>query len=232
MYESPAALGTGCDIVGLCVTGDEDVRDVVLRDGDGLLSGMRAGSVIAIHSTISPATAADVAHAATRTGVHVLDAPVSGGPGGARAGTMTVMVGGDADVLAMARPVFESFASTIVHLGPIGSGQLMKLLNNNLCYATVAMSISTLAIAAQLGIDPDVAAAVMATSSGASMGLRIVSDEMLLSKAVGPTSNMAKDVALFHAILADHGLAGEPMAKAAASAPGRVIEFAKQRGTG
>src|SRR3546814_14956400 len=109
---------------------------------------MRPGSVLAIHSTLLPETVIGLDKAARARGVHVLDAPVSGGHNGAKAGTMTVMVGGTSDALDIARPVFNSFARLVAHLGPVGSGQLIKLLTNNLASATVVASIYALERAA------------------------------------------------------------------------------------
>ena len=214
---SPIALGAACAMVGICVVNDDDVREVVLHDGQGVLYGLGPGSVLAIHSTVAPQTVIDLARIAGERGVHVLDAPVSGGSRGARAATMTVMVGGEPTALEIARPIFATFASDIAHLGPVGSGQLMKLLNNNLCYANTTMAISALELAEQLGMDARVAASVLKVSSGASVGLSILTEESTLRKASGPTSNIAKDVGHFRHLLDDRGLADAPLASAAAT---------------
>src|SRR3546814_12335020 len=89
---------------------------------------------------------------------------------------MTVMVGGTSDALDIARPVFNSFARLVAHLGPVGSGQLIKLLNNNLAYANVVASIDALELAEQLGTDREVAIEVIQLSSGASHALAILAD--------------------------------------------------------
>src|SRR5690606_13897357 len=156
---SVAALASGCDLLGICVVNDDDVRDVLLAGG--ALEAMRPGGVIAVHSTLLPQTVIDLGGLARKRGLHLLDAPVSGGARGAEAGTMTVMVGDDAEPLQRARPVFEAFATSIPHLGPLGSGQLMKLLNNNLCYANLTMGIYALELAAQLRMDPAVVAGII-----------------------------------------------------------------------
>ncbi len=225
---SPMSLGAACAMVGICVAHDDDVRDVVLRDGEGVLYGMAPGGVIAIHSTVAPETVIDLERAARERGVHLLDAPVSGGHRGALAATMTVMVGGDTAALEIARPVFATFASTITHLGPVGSAQLMKLLNNNLCYANAAMAISALELAEQLGMDSRVAAGLLKVSSGASVGLSIVIEESSLRKASGPTSNIAKDVKHFRHVLEERGLVDAALATAAATAAGRIDAYAKR----
>lgn len=126
---SPAQLGAASDVVGLCVVADADVEDVLVRD-DGVLSGMSPGGVVVIHSTIHPETCRRLADQAANFQIALVDAPVSGGGGAAAEGSLLVMVGGnDADV-ARCRPVLETFGNPIVHLGPLGSGQMVKLLNN------------------------------------------------------------------------------------------------------
>jgi 3-hydroxyisobutyrate dehydrogenase len=225
---SPLALGAACDLVGVCVTSDDDVRDVVLRDGDGVLFGMRPGSILVIHSTVAPETVIELDAMARLRGVHVLDGPVSGGPQGAAAGTMTIMVGGEADPLARARPVFESFASTIALLGAVGSGQLMKLVNNNLCFANMVTSIHALDMAERLGMDRAVVADLVKVSSGASTGFTIVTDETLLRKASGPTSNVRKDFTHLAAVLDGRGLPSEPLLSISATAADLVSDLARR----
>ena len=160
--ETPAALARERNSVGICVLSDNDVREVVLGD-TGVLSGMGPGGLMMIHSTVAPDTVIELDRLAREKGVHLLDAPVSGGARGALAGTMTVMVGGETSALDIARPVLESFATNIPHLGTVGAGQMMKLLNNTLCYANMVLSISALELAEQLGIDRRRAGEIMAT---------------------------------------------------------------------
>lgn len=190
---TPAALAAGCDLIGICVINDDDVREV-LGGPAGVLAGVRPGTIIAIHSTILPETITELAALAAEKGAFLFDAPVSGGPRGAEAGTMTVMAGGDAGVLARAKPVFESFADTIMHLGPLGSGLMVKLINNNLCFANMTMGIHALELARRLGIDMEVAASVITASSGASVGFGLLTDPVLFAKITGPGSNVAKDI--------------------------------------
>lgn len=223
--DSPQALGAACDIVGVCVVNDDDVRQVVLRDGAGVLFGMKPGGVIAIHSTLLPRTVIDLAEAAKPYGVHILDAPVSGGHRNAVTGTMTVMAGGDPEALALARPVFESFATTIAHLGPVGSGQLVKLLNNNLCYANVALGLHALELAEKLGMDRTVAADMIKASSGASAGFNIIVDDRMLRKISGGDSNLPKDVAHFMEVLADRDIPADPLTALSGSAAEKLKAF-------
>lgn len=119
---SPAELAAASDLVCLCVIGDADIDE--LTDGEhGLLSAMQPGGVIAVHSTVHPDTCRKLAKRAAALGVSVVDAPVSGGGGAAAEGRLLVMAGGDADVVERCRPVFETYADPVVHLGELGSGR-------------------------------------------------------------------------------------------------------------
>lgn len=148
---TPAELGAASDLVCLCVVGDDDVREVV--DGDtGVLAGLQPGAIIAIHSTVHPDTCAEIAEKASARGVSVIDAPVSGGGPAVEAGTLLVMTGGDEDVVDRCRPVFASYADPVVYLGPLGSGQNAKILNNLLFSANLGSAVSTLELGESLGI--------------------------------------------------------------------------------
>ena len=116
---TPAELGAASDLVCLCVVGDDDVKQVL--EGDtGVLAGMAPGGIIAIHSTVHPDTCREIAEAAGKLGISVIDAPVSGGAPAVEAGTLMVMVGGDEAEVEKCRPVFATYSDAIVHLGRIG----------------------------------------------------------------------------------------------------------------
>ncbi|MBL7501269.1 NAD(P)-dependent oxidoreductase [Frankia sp. CNm7] len=170
---TPAELGEASDVVGICVVADADVEDVLLRP-DGVLAGMAPGGLVAIHSTIHPDTCRRLAEAAGERGVAVIDAPVSGGGGAAAARGLLVMAGGAAEDVERARPVLETFANPLLHLGPLGSGQLAKLLNNFVFTAQVGLALDTFAFADRLGIDRAAAAAVLAGGSGGSRAAAIL----------------------------------------------------------
>lgn len=222
---SPAELGAACDLVGLCVVNDDDVRDVVL-DG-GLLAAMKPGSILAIHSTLLPETVIAIDRAARERNVHVLDAPVSGGATGAREGTMTVMVGGDAEPLETARPVFDTFATTIAHLGPIGSGQMIKLLNNNLAYANLVMAINALELADGLGMDRQTVIDVIRESSGYSHGFNILTNATLFHKVTSLGSNLRKDVHHLLEVASARGLDEAGLLAVSNTADARLKAFAR-----
>jgi len=136
---TPAELGAASDIVCLCVVADADVEDVLLRP-DGVLTGMAPGGVVVLHSTIHPDTCRRVADEAAKREIAVVDAPVSGGGAAAAERRLLVMAGGQEADVARCRPVFDAFADPVIHLGPLGSGQLAKLLNNFVFTAQVGLA--------------------------------------------------------------------------------------------
>ncbi|MBJ2121963.1 NAD(P)-dependent oxidoreductase [Arthrobacter sp. MSA 4-2] len=125
-----ADLGAVSDVVGLCLREDSDIEDVLTTGG--LLDSMRPGTILINHGTGLPGYASSLADRAARAGVVVLDAPVSGGRPGAEAKRLTTIVGGPEQALDKVRPVLESFSATIAHMGPTGTGQTGKLINNAL----------------------------------------------------------------------------------------------------
>ncbi len=122
---SPAELAGAVDLVITCVSADADLLAVI----DALAPGLKPGTVVVDCSTVSAQTAQDAARRVGEHGGHFLDAPVSGGVEGARAGTLAMMVGGDAEVLERVRPALETMARAVVHMGPVGSGQATKAVN-------------------------------------------------------------------------------------------------------
>ena len=151
---SPAELAAASDLVCLCVVGDDDVREVLYGQA-GVLAGLAAGGIVAVHSTVHPDTCREVAESAAKHGISVIDAPVSGGSPAVAAGTLLVMAGGEEEVVERCRPVFATYADPIVHLGPLGSGQVAKILNNLLFSANLGSAISTLELGESLGVPRD-----------------------------------------------------------------------------
>jgi len=121
----PGSMAAESDVLVSCVSRDQDVLEVV----DALTPRIRPGAVMVDCSTISASTAREAASRLSQAGAGFLDCPVSGGTEGAKAGTLSIMVGGDADCLEQARPVLEAMGRTIVHLGPVGAGQAAKATN-------------------------------------------------------------------------------------------------------
>ena len=198
--DSPAALAAACDIVCLCVVDDAGVRDMTAE----MLPHMRSGAVLVIHSTVHPDTVRALASDAAAAGVDVLDAPVSGGGPGAAAGTLTVMAGGHDDVLARVRPVMESYAGLIAHLGDVGAGQAAKLVNNAMMAANMAVADAAFRAADALNIAPQALAELVKVSSGRSFGFEI---RARMPDPMGWTHGAAllsKDVGLLSALLPDN----------------------------
>jgi 3-hydroxyisobutyrate dehydrogenase len=140
------------DIVITMVTDTPDVQQVVLGPS-GALSGLRPGATIIDMSTISPTVTREIATDCQKQGVHFLDAPVSGGEGGAVAGTLSIMVGGEADVFNSCLPVFQAMGKNIIHVGPSGAGQLVKL-SNQIAVAVTNLAMSeALIFAAKAGVN-------------------------------------------------------------------------------
>jgi 3-hydroxyisobutyrate dehydrogenase-like beta-hydroxyacid dehydrogenase len=167
---TPAELGAASDLVCLCVVGDDDVKQVL--EGDtGVLAGLAPGAIIAIHSTVHPDTCREIAKSAADKGISVIDAPVSGGAPAVSEGSLLVMVGGDEDIVAKARPVFATYSDAIVHLGPLGSGQVTKILNNLLFTANLGSAMSTLELGESLGIPRDKLCEVVTRGSAGSKAL-------------------------------------------------------------
>lgn len=163
---SIADLGAGAAHVGVCVVDDAGVRDVC----GALIASMQSGARIAIHSTVHPETCIALAKEGAARGVQIIDAPVSGGAPAASAGALTLMAGGDAEAFAAAKPVFESFAKLIVHLGGVGAGQQAKLINNALMTAHMALAHHALEAGAQLKLDRAALIELIKASSGRSFG--------------------------------------------------------------
>jgi 3-hydroxyisobutyrate dehydrogenase-like beta-hydroxyacid dehydrogenase len=167
---SPAELATASDLVCVCVRDDADTEEVV----DAVLGGLAAGGVIAVHSTVHPGTCRRLAERAQAGGVRLIDAPVSGGAPAAEAGRLLVMLGGDEEAVEFCRPVFGSFGDPIVHLGPVGAGQVTKLLNNAAFTAHLGVAVSLLALGRSLGVDQLRLADVISHGSGNSFALERV----------------------------------------------------------
>ena len=150
--DTAAAAADGADVVLACVGADADLRAVTLG-ADGAFAAMAPGAVFIDHTTVSAAIARELAEAGTARGLHVVDAPVSGGQAGAENGALTIMCGGTAEAFARAEPVIAAYARRIGHMGPAGSGQLTKMVNQ-LCIAGVLQGLAEgLAFGTAAGLD-------------------------------------------------------------------------------
>lgn len=214
---SPAEVGRASDVVGICVVADTDVEEVVLG-ADGVLAGMEPGGIVAVHSTVHPETCRRLAERAGRRGIDLIDAPVSGGGGAAAQGRLLVMVGGEEAVLERARPVLAAYGDPIVHLGPVGSGQVAKLLNNLVFTAQLALALETYEFAHRLGLGREALAQVLAAGSGASFGAQVVAGSGFGTAGLRQVAAtvLTKDVNLMHDV-----------AEKAGTEPPHVLELAR-----
>ena len=150
---TPAAAAKGAEIVFACVGNDDDLRSI-LKGPDGAFAGMAKGSVFVDHTTASAEVARESAETAAGLGLGFLDAPVSGGQAGAENGKLTVMVGGDPAQFDRVKPVIDAYARACTLLGPVGAGQLTKMVNQ-ICIAGLVQGLSEgVNFALKAGLDP------------------------------------------------------------------------------
>ena len=163
--DSPRDAATGAELVITMLPAAAHVRSVWLGE-DGVLAGIGQGVPAVDCSTIDPQTIRDVAAAAAKQGVAVADAPVSGGTGGAQAGTLTFMVGATAQLFATLQPVLAQMGRNIVHCGDVGTGQIAKICNNLLLGISMVGVSEAMALGDALGIDTQVLAGIINSSTG------------------------------------------------------------------
>jgi 3-hydroxyisobutyrate dehydrogenase len=162
---SAADCARGVEVVVTMLPSSPHVRSVYLGEY-GILKGAATKTPLIDSSTIDPLTAREVAMDAKAKGCPMVDAPVSGGVGGAEAGTLTFMVGGDPRDFEAARPILQAMGKNIVHCGGIGNGQVAKICNNMMLAVEMIATAEGMTLAAKLGMDPKVFAAIVNTSSG------------------------------------------------------------------
>lgn len=167
---SAAATLDGAEVVISMLPASQHVESLYLGD-NGLLAKIAAGTLIIDSSTIAAASSRKVAEAGAKRGIAVLDAPVSGGTGGAVAGTLTFMVGGATQDLERARPLLEKMGANIFHAGDAGAGQTAKICNNMLLGILMIGTSEALALGVANGLDPKVLSEIMRRSSGGNWAL-------------------------------------------------------------
>lgn len=161
---SPAELAGRCSVVITCVSDTPDVEDVVLGE-QGAIHGLQAGSLLIDMSTISPQATQTMSRRLAENGVHMLDAPVSGGSEGAARGTLSIMVGGEEEQVARAMPLLQAMGQSITHVGGQGAGQMVKLVNQILVVVTM-LGVGEALLFAQAG-NLDLQKTLDAVSQGA-----------------------------------------------------------------
>lgn len=185
-------LGAACDVVGLCVTGDADVIDLV---ENGLLYSMRPGSTVIVHSTVAPQTCQRLGEVAASAGIDVLDAPVSGGPDAAQAGRLSVMVGGHSNAYRRSLPIMDTYGDPVIYLGALGNGLRAKIINNLAFIANMAVSERALRIGQSLGIAQKDLENVLRQGSARSMALEVL-DRTFTGHAAHAAALFEKDLGL------------------------------------
>jgi len=195
-------VGDGAEVVVVCVFTDEQVAQVCL--GSELVSAMPPRAAIVIHTTGSPRTAQAVA--AEAPGIDVIDAPVSGGPHNIAGGDVTLFVGGSADAFARVRPMLACYGDPILHVGPLGSGQGVKLVNNALFAAQIGLLRETVALGQRLGVDEAKLLEAITHGSGASRVGGFVAAGGSVAAFVERTGEfIGKDVDIVRKIVAELG---------------------------
>lgn len=202
----PADAVKGAQVVVTCLSTSPDVAS--LLDGPtGLLAGVARGSILVDCTSGDPATSRSIAARLAERGVDFLDAPVSGGVSGAEKGTLTVMIGGTADVLERARPVIATFGQKIVHCGDVGAGDSVKAMNQFLLAVHIWSAGEALVGLVKEGVKPGVALDVINASSGRSNASMNLFPERVLTRAFPRTFRLAlldKDIGIAAGIARSH----------------------------
>lgn len=205
--DSPAEVAARCRLVLTMVTDTPDVEAVLLGPG-GAAERLEAGSRVVDLSTISPAATVRMADRLAARGITLLDAPVTGGEAGAREATLTIMVGGPKEAFEHVRPVLEHLGKRIVHVGPSGSGQMLKACNQILCAVNMIGVCEALLLARRAGLDQNLALDTLAGGAGGSwawtnLGRRIIDGDLkpafmikLMQKDLRIVQSMAQELAL------------------------------------
>jgi len=217
---TPAELGAASDLLAICVVDDAGV-DQVLRGPDGALGSMADGAVVVVHSTVHPSTCLRLQE--DFPSLHFVDAPVSGGGHKAAEGELLVMVGGADEIVARCRPVLETFGNPVLHVGPLGSGQEAKVLNNAVFAAQLALAAEVYGLAASRRLDQQAIATILSSGSGRSYAAEVVAGSGYDLAGLAPFAGelLAKDVG----ILADRASltpSGSPLLSAADAALERM----------
>lgn len=218
--KSAAETVAGAEVVISMLPASAHVEGLFLGGAGkpGLLESIQAGTLVIDSSTIAAATSRKVAEAAAAKGVAMIDAPVSGGTGGAIAGTLTFMVGGETKDLERARPVLEKMAANIFHAGAAGAGQTAKICNNMLLGILMIGTSEALALGVANGLDPKVLSEIMRRSSGGNWALEKYNPVPGVMEAAPASKNYAGGFGT-DLMLKDLGLAQENATAVRAATP-------------
>jgi 3-hydroxyisobutyrate dehydrogenase-like beta-hydroxyacid dehydrogenase len=210
VHDSPASLAAAVDILALCLRDDRDIWEVL--GTPGVEDALRPGLIVVNHGTGDPGENREIAGHLAGKGVAYLDAPVSGGGAGARVRALTTMAGGDRETYQKCEPVFAAFSRTVAYMGPSGSGQVTKLLNNAMTMSNLDNAVDLIRLLSGLGMNVQAVIDVIDVSSGGSAILRILSsDDMTPEIAPHIQGLMRKDIEHFADAIRDCGLDPQPL---------------------
>jgi 3-hydroxyisobutyrate dehydrogenase len=204
---TPAEAVTGAEVVITCLPSSVEV-EAVLHGEHGMLESLREGAVLIDCTSGDPPTSRSIAAELGGRGVEFIDAPVSGGTIAAKAGTLTVMWGGDESTFERVRPVVEAFGKKIVHAGPVGAGDALKAVNNALLAVHILSAAEGLAILVKAGVNPATALDVINASSGRSNSSENLIPQRVLTRAFPRTFRLAlleKDIGIAAVLAEDLG---------------------------
>jgi 3-hydroxyisobutyrate dehydrogenase-like beta-hydroxyacid dehydrogenase len=206
-FTNAAELAARCEVVILVLTGSPQV-EAVLTGADGVLAGLKPGSVVIDCSTAIPASTLRMAQAVQAAGSRMLDAPMTRTPKEAAEGRLNLLVGGDVALFAALRPVLACFSENITHVGAVGAGHSMKLLHNYVSLGSVALLAEAAACAQRNGVAPEVFVDVLAKGGGGGTALERLKPYLLSGETSGlrfSISNAAKDLGYYNTMAADAG---------------------------
>jgi 3-hydroxyisobutyrate dehydrogenase len=192
--ESPAALAAQSDLMCLCVTGDADVRELLIDKG--IIAAMRKRTMLAIHATVMPQTCIEMSKLAAAQGVTLLDMPVSGSGHAALARTLLVMAGGEAPAIARAMPVLETYAGTVIRMGDVGAAMNAKLINNLMAVVNIGQAYRALALGKTVGVDPAALRAAIMAGTGRTFAIDLIRRLHVPERADHVRGVLVKDVDL------------------------------------
>jgi len=206
-FTSAAALAARSEVVILVLTGSPQV-EAVLTGPDGVLAGLRPGSVVIDCSTAIPSSTLRMAQAVQAAGSVLLDAPMTRTPKEAAEGRLNLLVGGEAAQFASCRPLLACFAENITHVGAVGAGHSMKLLHNYVSLGSLALLAEAAACAQHHGVAPDVFVDVLAKGGGGGTALERLRPYLLSGDASGlrfSIANACKDLGYYNTMAGDAG---------------------------
>ncbi len=174
------AIAESCETVMMCLPTSNEVRSVIF-ESDGLRAGLRPGSLIVDMTTGEPKATREMAATLADDGIEMIDAPVSGGPFGATAGTIAIMVGASAAQFERIRPILGSISPNVFHAGGVGSGHVMKVVNNVMSAANRAVAFEAVTLAVKNGIDAKVCVDIVQKGSGRSCATEVTFPNFVLA---------------------------------------------------